>query len=100
MAKRGWSLNALQHPPCVHLCATVRTVGTGPRFLTELRECVAQAEAELAEAAAAAAKAGPGAAAKQPSEDSSAAIYGMASSMPSGPVSDVLRLYTDITLRA
>ena len=32
--------------------------------------------------------------------DSCAAIYGLASSMPSGPVSDVLRLYTDITLRA
>ena len=34
------------------------------------------------------------------STDSCAAIYGLASSMPSGPVSDVLRLYTDITLRA
>ena len=88
MAKRGWSLNALQNPPCVHLCATVRTVGVGKRFLKELAECVAAAEDEVAGAPAGS------------STDSCAAIYGLASSMPSGPVSDVLRLYTDITLRA
>ena len=27
MAKKGWSLNPLQNPPCVHICCTLRHVG-------------------------------------------------------------------------
>ena len=56
--------------------------------LARLKEFLAAAEDEVAGAPAGS------------STDSCAAIYGLASSMPSGPVSDVLRLYTDITLRA
>lgn len=35
---------------------------------------------------------------EQGDENSTAAIYGMASSMPAGPVNVLLRAYTDITL--
>ena len=63
-------------------------VGVGKRFLKELAECVARGRGRVAGAPAGS------------STDSCAAIYGLASSMPSGPVADVLRLYTDITLRA
>ncbi len=34
----------------------------------------------------------------QGDENSTAAIYGMASSMPAGPVNVLLRAYTDVTL--
>ncbi|TYZ68937.1 hypothetical protein PybrP1_012199 [[Pythium] brassicae (nom. inval.)] len=50
MAKKGWSLNALQHPVSVHLCVTVRHIGK-------------------------------------------------AKNMPAGPVDDILRIYTDVTLK-
>lgn len=81
MVRRGWSLNALQNPPCLHLCCTVRTVGHEDRFLSDLKESVEDAKKN-----------------NSSSSSSSAAIYGMASSMPAGPVSQVMRIYTDIQL--
>ncbi|KAJ8610493.1 hypothetical protein CTAYLR_007774 [Chrysophaeum taylorii] len=80
MVEFGWSLNALQNPPCVHLCCTVRTVGKTDRFLHDLREAVDHAVRTPA------------------GEGGSAAIYGMANSMPAGPVTDVLQIFTDIQL--
>ncbi|CAM9967188.1 unnamed protein product [Scytosiphon promiscuus] len=82
MSHRGWSLNALQHPPCLHLCVTQCHVGKSQSFLADL----------LASTLEAAATAGQG------DENSTAAIYGMASSMPAGPVNVLLRAYTDVTL--
>ncbi|CBJ31196.1 Pyridoxal-dependent decarboxylase [Ectocarpus siliculosus] len=82
MSHRGWSLNALQHPPCLHLCVTMCHVGKAGVFLADL----------LASTLEAAAAAGEG------DENSTAAIYGMASSMPAGPVNVLLRTYTDVTL--
>ncbi|KAJ1446813.1 pyridoxal phosphate-dependent transferase [Pelagophyceae sp. CCMP2097] len=81
MVHRGWTLNGLQSPASVHLCCTLQTLGHEQRFLDDLKMAVAKVVA-----------AGGGASA------GSAAIYGMASSMPAGPVEDVLMMYTDITL--
>ncbi|KDO34178.1 hypothetical protein SPRG_01420 [Saprolegnia parasitica CBS 223.65] len=80
MSKAGWSLNALQHPTSVHICVTVRHIGKGHQFLSALREAVqfvlADPEGKLS---------------------GGSAIYGMASTMPAGPVEDILRIYTDAT---
>ena len=82
MKKRGWFLNCLQNPPSVHICITypMVTSNSGSKFLHDLNECVKYCLENTDE------------------EQKDAAIYGMASSMPGGPVKDVLNIYTDITL--
>ncbi|KAI9915546.1 hypothetical protein PsorP6_008268 [Peronosclerospora sorghi] len=82
MAKQGWSLNPLQYPTSVHLCVTIRHIGKAQKFLKALEEAVNQV------------KEGP-----NHSAEGCSAIYGMASSLPAGPVDDLLRIYTDITLK-
>ena len=83
MAKKNWSLNALQNPNCVHLCCTIRTIGREARFLADLEAAVHEVRA---------------AAAASPAEEegSTAAIYGMASGMPAGPVKELMYTYTDV----
>ncbi|OQS01465.1 sphingosine-1-phosphate lyase [Achlya hypogyna] len=81
MSKAGWSLNALQHPTSVHLCVTVRHIGKGDQFLAALRDAVkAVKDDPLGKL------------------EGGTAIYGMASTMPAGPVEDILRIYTDATI--
>lgn len=82
MAKKGWSLNALQHPVSVHLCVTVRHIGKAKKFLAELADAVSIVKRDPNGAL-----------------EGGSAIYGMASSMPAGPVDDILRIYTDVTLK-
>uniref|UniRef100_K3WGG0 sphinganine-1-phosphate aldolase n=1 Tax=Globisporangium ultimum (strain ATCC 200006 / CBS 805.95 / DAOM BR144) TaxID=431595 RepID=K3WGG0_GLOUD len=82
MAKKGWSLNSLQHPASVHLCVTVRHIGKAKKFLKELQEAVDVVKQDPNGAL-----------------EGGSAIYGMASSMPAGPVDDILRIYTDVTLK-
>ncbi|TDH65715.1 hypothetical protein CCR75_001366 [Bremia lactucae] len=81
MAKRGWSLNSLQHPTSVHLCVTVCHIGKSQKFVSALEEAVNEVKQD------------PNA-----SLEGGSAIYGMASSLPAGPVDDILRIYTDISL--
>ncbi|KAK1945081.1 Sphingosine-1-phosphate lyase [Phytophthora citrophthora] len=82
MAKHGWSLSPLQHPTSVHLCVTVRHIGKAKKFLSALEEAVQEVKQD-----------------PNPSPEGGSAIYGMASSLPAGPVDDLLRIYTDITLK-
>ncbi|KAI9989569.1 hypothetical protein PInf_019854 [Phytophthora infestans] len=82
MAKHGWSLSPLQHPISVHLCVTVRHIGKANKFLNALEEAVNEVKQD-----------------PNPSPEGGSAIYGMASSLPAGPVDDLLRIYTDITLK-
>ena len=44
MSKRGWSLNALQFPPALHMCVTVVTTkeGVAEKFVSDVRECVSE----------------------------------------------------------
>lgn len=81
MSKKGWSINSHQSPPCVHLCCTVRQVGKEDAFLYDLKESVESI------------KANPAA-----SSHGSAAIYGMTSALPSGPVNTLLKVYNDVVL--
>ena len=94
MSKKGWSLNTLQNPPSVHLCCTLRHVGRAAAFLQDLRACVDEVAASTAATQAALAKGG-----KRRKDEGNAAIYGMTSSLPPGPVNDLLRTYNDVIFK-
>eukprot|EP00968_Pinguiococcus_pyrenoidosus_P005866 scaffold385_cov305-Pinguiococcus_pyrenoidosus.AAC.13 len=84
MSKRGWSLNGLQNPPCLHLCVTVRHVGRWKQFVRDLEVCVDIIRDD------------PSA---KPDPNSKAGIYGAAAALPAGAVGDSLKMYMDIVLR-
>ncbi|OGO12182.1 MAG: sphingosine-1-phosphate lyase [Chloroflexi bacterium RBG_13_66_10] len=80
MTGRGWGLNGLHLPPCVHLCVTLRHTqeGVGDRLIEDLRE----AAAYVREHPEAPQGIGP--------------VYGMAASAEMrGMVTDVLNWYMD-----
>jgi hypothetical protein len=37
MTKKGWSLNALQGPACLHICCTVAHLGHHDEFIADLK---------------------------------------------------------------
>jgi sphinganine-1-phosphate aldolase len=81
MSQRGWSLNGLHKPACVHLCVTLRHTqpGVAERFLRDLEAAIAQVKANPEE------------------KGIMAPVYGMASTMPlRGLVSDMLKKYLDL----
>jgi glutamate/tyrosine decarboxylase-like PLP-dependent enzyme len=81
MSHRGWSLNGLHRPACIHLCVTLRHAepGVAERFLSDLGACVDEVRARPAE------------------KGGMAPIYGMAGSLPfAGVVSEVLTRYLDV----
>lgn len=80
MSKKGWSLNLLQKPASIHLCVTVRSVGKSDMFIRELKEVVAELKAS-----------GNGVA-----TGGTAAIYGMASTLPDGPIDEMMKSYQDV----
>jgi Glutamate decarboxylase and related PLP-dependent proteins len=80
MTDRGWSLNGLYKPACVHLCTTLRHTrpGVADRFLKDLRASVEYV--------------------KDNPEDrgKSAPLYGMANTIPDrGVVDDAMKRYMD-----
>lgn len=81
MAKRGWSLNSLQHPACAHICCTVTHVKRGQVFLSDLRASVQEVLDNPQE------------------KGGNAAIYGMTSALPPGPVNELLKVYNDVVLK-
>ena len=44
MGKRGWNLNVMQYPACVHLCVTFANAGKAALFVSDLRDAVAEVE--------------------------------------------------------
>jgi sphinganine-1-phosphate aldolase len=81
MAHKGWSLNGLHKPSCVHLCVTLRHTqpGVAVRFLRDLEAAVAHVKANPEE------------------KGTLAPVYGMASTMPlRGVVGDMLKRYLDL----
>jgi glutamate/tyrosine decarboxylase-like PLP-dependent enzyme len=84
MSKRGWSLNGLHRPPCLHICTTLRHTQPGvvDRLLDDLRSAVAEAR-EHPEA-----------------EGGMAPVYGMAGSLPDrSVVAGFLRGFMDMWYR-
>lgn len=90
MSKKGWSLNSHQHPPCAHICVTVAQVGNEGKFLSDLRlvvdEILTRNEKNAREG-------------KKEEEGGNAAIYGMTSALPPGPVNELLKTYNDVVLK-
>ena len=83
MKDEGWSLNSLQNPASIHLCVTLQTIQCKHKFIRDLkRVVVTMMEGEK----------------EKTTTSDSAAVYGMAGSLPAGPVDDLLKCYTDVTL--
>lgn len=82
--KYGWSLNTLQNPACVHICCTFRHIGREEEFLTDLGDAVQAAREAVA---------------RGDKTEGKAAVYGMTSGMPSGPVNELLKTYNDVVLK-
>jgi glutamate/tyrosine decarboxylase-like PLP-dependent enzyme len=81
MTQRGWGLNGLHRPPCVHICVTLRHTqpGVADRFLDDLRESVVHVRS-------------------QPEQKGGMApVYGMAATMPvRSLVGEMLERYMDL----
>ncbi len=80
MTDKGWSLNGLYKPPCLHLCTTLRHTqpGVAERFLADLRASVEYV------------KDNPG------GQGGAAPLYGMANTIPDrGVVADAMMRYMD-----
>ena len=82
MSQRGWSLNTLQHPASLHLCCTCLHVGNEALFLKNLQDALDEVAKIPADA----------------KKEGKAAVYGMASSLPEGPVNELLKVYNDVVL--
>ncbi len=84
MGEKGWSLNGLHKPPCVHICVTLRHTqpGVAERFIADL----AEAEAHVR---------------KHPDESGPMApVYGMAATIPvRGLVGQIMERYIDLLYR-
>ncbi|MFW6081750.1 MAG: pyridoxal phosphate-dependent decarboxylase family protein [Desulfosalsimonas sp.] len=80
MGKKGWSLNGLHRPACLHIAVTLRHTldGVTERFVSDLKEAVSYV------------KANPG------EKGDTAPVYGMAATIPfRGLVEDMLERYID-----
>ncbi len=81
MTERGWNLNGLHKPSCVHVCITLRHTqpGVADRFAQDLKAAVEDARER------------PGV------HEGMAPIYGMAATLPlRGLVGDMLKHYMDL----
>ncbi len=81
MGQKGWSLNGLHKPACVHICVTLRHArsGVSGRFLDDLKESVEFVKANPDE------------------KGEMAPVYGMAATIPfRGLVEDMMEKYIDL----
>ncbi len=81
MSQKGWSLNGLHKPACVHICVTLRHTrpGVAPRFLADLNSAVAHVKAHPEQTG------------------DMAPVYGMAATIPfRGLVGDMMTRYIDM----
>lgn len=83
MTAAGWSLNSLQNPPGLHICITLCHVGKVQGFAQDLRAAVAKVQTDGC----------------AKSSGGTASIYGVTSSLPKGPVKELLRTYNDVLLK-
>ena len=109
MSKRGWALNSLQSPPCIHLCVTALHFGKELLFLGDLSSCVEELRKSLREES----RSQSGDASHREGENtkrsstkkkvekgqSSVAIYGATASLPPGPINELLKVFNDVVLK-
>jgi sphinganine-1-phosphate aldolase len=95
MAAKGWHLNALQNPPAIHVAVTMPVAKAWERLAADL-EAVVEAEREKERARAVAGKKSRGEAVGD-----SAALYGVAGSLPNkSVVVDLARGFLDLCYKA
>jgi glutamate/tyrosine decarboxylase-like PLP-dependent enzyme len=85
MTRKGWNLNGLHKPPCVHVCVTLRHTqpGVAERFVADLRSAVEYVKAH------------------PDPRGGMAPVYGLAATIPfRGVVSDLLTRYIDLLYKA
>ena len=80
LTQRGYDLNVLQRPACVHICVTMPIVPVVDRFIKDIQECSSELRSKGGSSRA----------------GSWAPLYGMASALPAGPLEDVLASYFDV----
>ena len=81
MTRKGWSLNGLHKPSCIHLAVTLRHTqpGVAGRFIADLQEAVSAVKANPQQSGG------------------MAPVYGLAATLPArGVVSDLLKRYIDL----
>lgn len=81
MTKKGWSLNGLHRPACVHIAVTLRhtSPGVAEKFVSDLKDAVSYVKAHPEE------------------KGDTAPVYGMAATIPfRGLVGDMLERYIDL----
>ncbi len=81
MAQKGWSLNGLHKPSCVHIAVTRRhaQAGVAERFISDLGEAVEAVKADPQKSGG------------------MAPVYGLAATLPArGVVGDILKRYIDL----
>ena len=84
MSRKGWSLNSHQNPRCIHVCVTVTHVGHAQTLLNDLNECVLSVKNNSNNG--------------NSKKNGSAAIYGMTTALPAGPINEILKIYNDVVL--
>ncbi|KAG9198456.1 hypothetical protein G6514_009954 [Epicoccum nigrum] len=80
MAHKGWHLNALQNPPAIHVAVTLPIVAVVDRLVADLVECVEEVKEQERRRIA------EGKAAKGAVKGDTAALYGVAGSLPNKSV--------------
>ena len=95
MSAKGWHLNSLQNPPAIHVAVTLPVVKAWERFMADL-EVVVEAEREKERV-----RQVEGKGAKGKAMGDSAALYGVAGSLPNkSVVVDLATSFLDILYKA
>jgi sphinganine-1-phosphate aldolase len=95
MSQKGWHLNALQNPPAMHIAVTMPIVKVWERLVADL-ETVIEAEREKERV-----RAVEGKGAKGKATGDTAALYGVAGSLPNkAVVVDLARGFLDLLYKA
>lgn len=84
MTKKGWNLNGLHKPSCIHLCVTLRHTrpGVAQRFIKDLKSALSWIRANPEE------------------KGGLAPVYGMAATLPvRSLIGDLLKKYLDVLYR-
>ncbi|KAF8460274.1 pyridoxal phosphate-dependent transferase [Kalaharituber pfeilii] len=93
MSELGWHLNALQSPPAIHIACTRLTVDVTDLFLADLREAVTAVKLKGKEE--------KGSAGKSKAKGDTAALYGVAGSLPNkSVVTDIAVGFIDTLYKA
>eukprot|EP01138_Halocafeteria_seosinensis_P016061 gb/GECG01016390.1/.p1 GENE.gb/GECG01016390.1/~~gb/GECG01016390.1/.p1 ORF type:complete len:544 (+),score=80.16 gb/GECG01016390.1/:1-1632(+) len=79
MSKKNWNLNLLQYPASIHICVTYANCKMAEQFLEDLRNAIAEVKAD-----------------PEKFSKGSAAVYGMAASLPDkAPVRQIAASFID-----